>query len=326
MQWHLNDLSLTGQFATVQDFCAALAELLKVRAKQPVLKDRLFCSRQLSYRQVTPTQTLQQAVLQHPNPLFKRQVLEWIGKSGPFWEDSREPNPNDYFEFQGEDITEQGLGEAARRNVAGITAAAFSFANSRFEFESTPLQVQHGWREPELDFGLVEIPNFWDATALAMAVEVSKPEPCNWREVVTLIRQQFSGLVFAEESIEQVLRTETFSRYVAQRIFELLAILQKLVDESDAQGKLSQTGEELINAHFVGEKAWFSDSSTAEKNAPKFKRDLSFRDPSDISKTLFCTWHGKIKTPQYRIHFEWPRPQEQREIKVVYIGPKLTKK
>lgn len=52
---------------------------------------------------------------------------------------------------------------------------------------------------------------------------------------------------------------------------------------------------------------------------------MTFSDPSPTGKKLFCPWHGKIKTPQFRIHFEWPRPAGQREIKVVYIGPKITK-
>ncbi len=31
-----------------------------------------------------------------------------------------------------------------------------------------------------------------------------------------------------------------------------------------------------------------------------------------LNGSLLCPWHGKIKTPQFRIHFEWPRPAGQR--------------
>jgi hypothetical protein len=323
MQWHLNDLSLDGQFATPQAFCAALAELLRLRAQQPLLRERLFCSRQLSSRPVVAGLSLQQAVLQNPNPLFKRQVLEWIGKFGPFWDDTRESNPNDYFEFQNVDVTEQGLGEAARRTLAGTHASVFSFSGSRFDFDGSPLQVQHGWREPELDFGQVALVNEWRVQSLAWAVLALKPEPRTWPEVLTEARQRFDGLLLAE-TIEAVLQAEPFSRCVSQRISELLTVLQRLVEETDAQGALSERGMELINIHFIGGKAWFSDSSDTEKQ--QFEQELTFPDPASPAQRLFCPWHGKIKTPQFRVHFEWPRPAGQRKIKVVYIGPKLTKR
>ncbi len=57
----------------------------------------------------------------------------------------------------------------------------------------------------------------------------------------------------------------------------------------------------------------------------EIKKDMTFTDPEDAQKGLFCSWHGKIKTPQIRIHFEWLRPKGQRSIKVAYIGPKITK-
>ena len=40
---------------------------------------------------------------------------------------------------------------------------------------------------------------------------------------------------------------------------------------------------------------------------------------------LFCPWHGKVKSPQYRIHFSWPTTATT-PIYIVYVGPKLTKK
>jgi hypothetical protein len=40
---------------------------------------------------------------------------------------------------------------------------------------------------------------------------------------------------------------------------------------------------------------------------------------------IFCTWHGKVKTPQYRIHFSWPISAVA-PLYVVYIGPKITKR
>jgi hypothetical protein len=56
-----------------------------------------------------------------------------------------------------------------------------------------------------------------------------------------------------------------------------------------------------------------------------FKYELSFPDPDNNANKPDCTWHGKVKIAQFRIHFEWPRPVDQPYPKVVYIGPKITK-
>ena len=73
--------------------------------------------------------------------------------------------------------------------------------------------------------------------------------------------------------------------------------------------------------HFHGEKSWFSDSSDSEKR--KFKQDLTFPHPERAQENLFCTWHGKVKTPQYRVHFSWSFGTDP--VYVTYVGPKITK-
>jgi hypothetical protein len=89
-------------------------------------------------------------------------------------------------------------------------------------------------------------------------------------------------------------------------------------------GCLDDLGLDLLQKHFVGEKAWFSDES--DENKARFKDEMTFPDPEDSSCSLRCYWHGKIKTPQYRIHFEWPVPPPFRRIKIAYIGPKIAKR
>jgi hypothetical protein len=120
------------------------------------------------------------------------------------------------------------------------------------------------------------------------------------------------------------LMARPFSTYVAAQIIKRLDILSQIVNESNENGGLTETGIILLDNHFVGQKAWFTDESTDNKIS--YKKDMTFSDPSDASKRIFCPFHGKIKSQQIRIHFEWPRPKNQREIKIVYIGPKITKK
>jgi len=109
MEWYINDLSLDGQFPNSQTFCERLKEILKLRLKHSILRENLFCSRTLGQRPIAAAHNLQQILLKHPDPMFKRQVLEWVGKFGPFWEDSRANAENDYFTFGTTEVTEQGL-------------------------------------------------------------------------------------------------------------------------------------------------------------------------------------------------------------------------
>ena len=51
---------------------------------------------------------------------------------------------------------------------------------------------------------------------------------------------------------------------------------------------------------------------------------MTFKHPTDASKTLFCPWHGKVQTPQLRVHFSWPVRADE-PLYIVYVGPKITK-
>ena len=319
MDLYINDLSLNGQFEDSQAFRAALEPLLRLRHHDPILRDSLYCSRKLYTRQVTKINNLQQAVLESKDKLFTGQVLNWFANSGPFWEDQRQPNKDDYFEYQTYDVTDQGLGEAARSIIAGIIASVFSFRGSSIEFVQTPLLVRQGLSEAPID--MIKIDNYWTIGQLIEVLRAAKIYN-SWQDVHSEINLRFTGLIFSDDVIEHLLSIP-FSKQVTKRIFELLNVLNCLVVESDENSGLSASGKELLNDHFVGKKAWFTDESTANKN--NFKQGLIFFDPEDTKKKLFCTWHGKIKTPQIRIHFEWPRPKGQNNIKVVYIGPKITK-
>ena len=321
MQWFVNDLSLDGQFATLDDFRDAIGPLLSLRMKEPYLRQHLYCSRTLSQRWVTYDHTFQQAVCVMADKDFKRLVLSWITKNGPFWDDERCYNPDDYFEFQTIDVTDQGLGEVARRCVAGMNAGTYSFTASRFDFEKSPLQVQQGLAEEPI--GWLDIPNVWNIDGLKQEIENVRPEVQNWNETIDYVLHNYPGIVLSKKHIVAQLNPYPFSQYVATRIFELLRVLNTIVEETNDDGGLSDKGIQVLDNHFVGDKAWFTDESPTNKN--QYQKELKFPDPEAPENQLFCSWHGKIKTPQFRIHFEWSRPPGQKKIKVVYIGPKITK-
>ncbi|MDP9573969.1 UNVERIFIED_ORG: hypothetical protein J2W66_004472 [Agrobacterium larrymoorei] len=86
------------------------------------------------------------------------------------------------------------------------------------------------------------------------------------------------------------------------------------------EGNVAQS---IVKEHFHGDRAAFSGES--KSNQQDFESEMTFTDPSDVKRTLFAHWHGKISHKFYRLHFEWPVPAKQTVLKVLYIGPKLTK-
>jgi len=317
LELHINDLSLSGQYPDPHSFRGALEPLLQLRLKLPDLKEHLFCSRSICSRPATRTQDVQRAVLAVGETNYIRLVLTWLANAGPFWDDERYPNPDDYFRFESEDVTDQGLGEATRRRMTRVDAGVFSFQDGSSRFQHTPLPVDHGLQDDPL--GQVQVPNCWLLSELQSAFTKA---PRSWSQVVEKAKSDFDQLVFSN-LIPSILSRYPFETAIVDRIFVLLDILQMVAMETNEDGALTEHGMEVIQEHFVGELALFTDES--DQNKHNFKRELTFKDPEPSNSEIFCPWHGKIKRQQFRIHFQWPRPLGQKKIKVVYIGPKITK-
>lgn len=322
MQWFVNDLSLDGQFNDIEDFRIILEPLLKLRNQEPLLRQNLFCSRTIGTRPVTYRDSFCQAILSLVDRDFKSLTLNWINKNGPFWDDNRQDNPDDYFECQEEDVTDQGIGEAARRFLDDQKTEIYSFVRSRFNFETSPLTVLHGFPEDPLD--VLSIENHWEIKQLREALRSAQPEAQNWKELLEYVEDNFRGLIIPFENIYGQISPYPINRVLVERIKKLLRILNNIVEQTNVSGSLTTEGVDLFNKYFIGQRALFTDESASNKH--KFRELLTFSDPVNHSRSIFCPWHGKIRSPQFRIHFEWPRPQGQRQIKVLYIGPKITKK
>lgn len=318
MEWFINDLSIRGQFVSHGDICNALTPILQLRQRRADLRSRILCSRPLGTRPAIGALSLQQAVVQAPDRTFKQLALTWLANAGPFWDDSRELNPDDYFHHAGEDVTEHGLGEASRRLIAGAAAAAFSFLNPpENTFRHSPIEVHHGL--PEDPIGILAVHNFWEVDELERSSIVP---PSSWADMLSSAGNRMNLLVLSGE-ISAQLKSQPFSRIIAEKVLERLAVLQTLAAETLPDGSRSEKATQIYNTYFIGDTPYFTDESDGNKR--DFKNEMTFNDPVTSGATLFCPWHGKVKTGQFRIHFEWPRPRRQNHIKICYIGPKITK-
>ena len=241
----------------------------------------------------------------------------WTDKRGPFIEADRQSAELDLFVF-GEDeieVTDLGLGEAARRILSFQSACAFSpVEDPTSRFAADPLVVVHGLRDEAQEH--VRVPNFLDAGTLAETIQLDGPDPTNWTEALDQARRRFDRLQIGNHCYDS-LSGQTFKPHQSRRMNELLAVLQALMEEMGRSGELSAKGQALHSKHFVGKTAWFSDESERNKQRPE---RYTFPDPAG-SGTLPCFWHGKIRSDALRMHFEWPPADPTGRLRVVYIGP-----
>jgi hypothetical protein len=317
MEWILNDLSLKNKYATATDFFSDIEEIIKLRSSNRLINDNLMCPRSIGDIEVVNKKKFSQVVFTEAPRDLKQQIITWANKNGPFWCDRKTENENDYFEYNGIDVTDSGLGECARKSVISQSVSSYSFSGL---YDSSPLPVQHGL--PEDVIGTYDIDNLWTTDQLIESCRGAIPEPTNWGEAIEQLRDTYQKLIFSTCLLEQI-STLPFNLTVLLRMKELCRVLEDYLASRNKEGEMTPKSHEILEQHFHGDKAWFSDES--DDDARKFEKQLNFIDTRDDKKKLY-RFHGKIKTPQVRVYFEWPIQPEQKDIQVVYFGPKITKK
>ncbi len=313
----MNDLSLAGQFPDLSSFQEAVDRIMLIRQEIQRGGASFWCHRSLVYAQVTATSGMQQAVQAMP-PSKRSAWMQWITRLGPYWEDVQRHQSADWLESDGELVTDSAVGEAAVCLAYGAPREVVSFDPSAWL--RTPIPVR--WVRGADDIVQVSVSNHWSLPAIRESLASHPPSIASWTALATRMRSACSRLTFAEDAFEP-LRGHPFAAGAAERIQVLLRLLDDFRGCFDEQGQRTAEGHRLYQEHFTGDKAWFSDSSETEKH--DFREELTFPCPGNPTQKLFCTWHGKVKTPPVRVHFSWPIRSDC-PVYVVYVGPKLTKR
>ncbi len=278
----------------------------------------LQCHRNVKNIPVTPNLTIPQ-VIKHLDVNSRRVLMQWLTRHGPFWEDFRQHAGGDWLEYNGEIITDTAVGEAAYCLFHGIDRALVSIDPSYWLI--SPLSVD--WHDHDSGFvKSINIQNYWDANNLEQYLAAVPAPLRSWKDLEAVARRRYPDLTFSKDSFKP-LKGYPFGKGPAERLLSRLAVLYYLKRCSDKDGRMTPEGLAIHQKHFTGAKSWFSDSSATEKS--EFMNDLTFRHPANPGEFLFCTWHGKVKTPQLRIHFSWPI-QADTPLYIVYVGPKITKR
>ncbi len=310
-----NDASLHGQFTSTSQFFSALTRVFRMRDAMRKSGFRLDVSRLVAERATISTQKLRQVVAKADNPENKRRVLSWLDKDGPFWDDLPIHSADEYFECGGNLVSGTALGEVCSLTALSTAAALISLTPSRFT--DNPLEVF--WRGRADGDRSWQIPNFWlEAPLVDYVRQIEKP-PASWQQLLEWTRLNCPTLLLSPDILSQL--PTTFSPFVAQRAQVLFKALQE-INSALQQGNVTRF-EELRRLWMEGGNARMTDSSDAEK--AHFATALNFTHPI-TKRPIPCTWHAKIQTPRFRIHFEWPKQNARDALFIGYFGEKITKR
>ncbi|WP_437732476.1 hypothetical protein [Sorangium sp. So ce1335] len=314
----INDCSIHAQFSTRSSFIDSLKRLLAMRQRIVQSGRIMRCPRKLLDAFIGPGTTVRQALAAAGDKNLSNVVVTWLAQQGPFWDDDPIHGPDDWFEVKGSIVTETGLGEAAMAAFRGLPRAVISIDPSDWTY--TPIAVDRV-HDAEVR-QTVRLHNCWVLPALEQHLRDTRAPLNSWEALIQWAREECPRLRLTPDVIRW-LDGHPFIPGAAQRLQVLLSTLDTLQGSFNEDGSLTQAGMELYQNHFVGEKAWFTDSSDTEKS--DFRSELTFPDPERSGSSISCTWHGKVKIGQMRMHFTYPI-RHDRPLYIVYIGPKLTKR
>jgi hypothetical protein len=321
MEFIVNERSIHEQFHSSAAFVESFERILALRTAIERSRRTVRCSREVLDAKINSDVTVRQA-LASLNRNLRTVATMWLAKNGPFWDDEPLHRDDDWFEDDtGTIVTKTGMGEAAMAALRHLPRALLTFDPSNSL--RTPLVVQHVQNDGQSQS--FDLQNHWDLPPLEQCLRGLRPPLASWENLVQWANDECPHITLTGDVI-QSLDGHPFVPGAAERFQELLKVLDTMQSNVGPDDHLQSRGMELFQNHFVGgknKKVWFSDSSDGEKST--FRQELSFPDPEQPGTTMSCTWHGKVKINQMRVHFTFPFRHDH-PLYVVYIGPKLTKR
>ena len=274
----------------------------------------LHCNRNTLNRRINPSTSVFEA-LQIFTLDQKRNLLQWLTRQGPFWEDMPVHDPSQWLECSGEIVTETAAGEAAYCSTIGIDRRLVSLTPSAWDYSPIVVTMLSDAAT------VISVHNYWTPPELETALRGLERPVVSWDQLEAAARMRFRRLSFSANSFLP-LKGQPFVPGAASRILSRMAVLDSLMGAVDDSGNRTPEGHRLYQDHCTGDKAGFSGSSATEKR--EFEKELTFPHPDGSGHFLFCTWHAKINHPPFRIHFAWPE-RTRAPLYVVYIGLKITR-
>lgn len=281
----------------------------------------VHCSCKFRYKKPMTDRTLQSALQSFSRDEI-RSAMIWLTRGDPFMEDIKMHLQDQYLECEEEIVTDSSVGEVAIRTFNGIESGLISVTPSNWD--CNPVVVKWRREDEGLNDEIIEIQNWCDADHLKDALPSLLPKAKSWTDLKEISKRHFPRITFSDNCFDQHLKGIPFYEPSAQKFVFQFGVLDRILQEHNDDGQLTQEGHRITRDFFHGDNALFSNSSPTERK--KFERKLTFPHPTDSSKTLFCPWHGKVGAQSMRFHFSWPVLRDEPRLCVVYVGPKITKK
>ena len=319
MEFFANEISVHRQFHDLLTFEDALGRLMGMRGVARRFGRDVYCHREFVVKEPVPGIPMLEAA-QRLAVDKRRALLSWLTHHGPFWDDIRRHDADDWLECRGEIVTDSAVGEAAYRTMHGVECALISATPSDWDY--SPVEVSWSREGEGLDDRTATIENWRDSVALEARLQDAAPPIRSWRDLEDVAKARFRSLTIVDQCFEP-LAGVSFARSAADRFLVLLEILNRLAKAFDACGVPTLESTAIYRDYFADENALFTDSSNSEKS--QFRDRLAFPHPDSPGESLSCTWHGKVYRMTLRLHFSWPIRADE-PVYVVYAGPKLTKR
>ena len=167
-----------------------------------------------------------------------------------------------------------------------------------------------------------DVTNVWSVHALEEVLQDERQPIRSWEELRKTSVIRFTNLTFTSDCYTP-LSGVPFSKSAADRLFFLFATLDRFACAFHEDGSRNIEGHGMYQDYFTGKHALFSDSSNRERQ--QFCKEMTFTHPENLSKQIFCPWHGKVSRSTLRLHFSWP-VEHQKPVYIVYVGPKITRR
>ncbi len=303
-----NEMSFNENIKSADDLHVNIEELVRFHSMIKNAQHTVYLHREALYGSSILGVNFYSAIEKKCTPDTKRKIRSLIDRSSPALPEDGVLDVNIRIFLNGQDICCTALGEcAARIHIKEGKNACYSIENSNFTEKTITVSIVE--KEP-ID---VSVPNIHTITHLQKHLSEEFPAFERWENVIIKANIFLQHIKF-EDYVLKKLQTFPFARNVANDVYTRLEELNELSKAPQADF------HELYQKYCTGEKAHFSGSSDDEKR--DFEEELSFM--VDGKKTL-CPFHGKVKNQQFRIHIAG-LAQSQIKARVVYIGPKLTKR
>ena len=316
MEIIFNECSLHGQFQDAGSFESSLELLMLMRDTARRYDREIHCNRQLMHSMVTHQLSLPQ-IIGSIDRNKASALRAWIGRTGPYWNEPKQHSPDEYFESQNQIVTDTAIGECAYRCMLKNEAQLASITPS--DWSDNPITVT--WHCNEQKFQSSILVNHSTSETLELELQRFDPPVSSWSQMADICKRKFKSLSFCDETFLP-LDGVPFVYGAANSMIELLTVLNDYKNTHSTDQGRSKVGDEMYQNFFTGPRAWFSDSSAREK--VDFRNEMSFTHPDRGREKVFAPYHGKVQTPQMRIHFSWPITAGS-PVYIYYIGEKITK-